>query len=240
VIPDGTRSALYFGSNGTGAACYGGGVSDPALHNVKDASGQNQCYDPVDSNKGTHSYPYRYQVWAYDLNDFAAVKAGKLNPWDVRPYAVWELKLPTPAAHMILGGATWDAATRTLYVSQRDGNKGNFSASPVLHAFTLSGSAPTPTPVPVPVPTPVPPPPVSPVPDQRDAEIAKLQAQLLATSAALDIAIGERDQALAEKGKLTTQIETMNAIAKTAYDRAMRLKSKPAKWIRDALEKLSR
>jgi hypothetical protein len=30
-------------------------------------------------------------VWAYDLNDLAAVKAGQKRPWDVVPYATWEL-----------------------------------------------------------------------------------------------------------------------------------------------------
>ena len=46
---------------GTGTFCYGEGAT---------------CNDPTDSSKGNHAYPYQYQVWAYDANDLAAVKAG--------------------------------------------------------------------------------------------------------------------------------------------------------------------
>ena len=63
------------------------------------------CYDPTTSDKGSHAYPYRYQVWAYDLNDFAAVKAGTKQPWEVVPYGVWPLSLPDArSARSRLGG----------------------------------------------------------------------------------------------------------------------------------------
>ena len=31
--------------------------------------GEHYCYDPTNSDKGQHAYPYRYQMWAYDLNE---------------------------------------------------------------------------------------------------------------------------------------------------------------------------
>lgn len=147
AIIAGTRTALFVGSNGTGPACYGYGTSDSSLvgkpHSASDPT--LWCYDPDDSNKGTHSYPYRYQVWAYDLNDFVAVKNGAKQPWDVKPYGVWPMNFPTSASKLIIGGVGYDPQNQILYVSQRDANRGNFSASPIIHAFKMSatpGSAP--------------------------------------------------------------------------------------------------
>ena len=83
VIVPGTRSMLFFGSNGVGPNCYGDGTRDKA---AADKSKTDElCYDPTDPSKGSHAYPYKYQVWAYDLNDLAAVKAGRKQPWDAKP-----------------------------------------------------------------------------------------------------------------------------------------------------------
>ena len=76
------------------------------------------CYDPTNAAKGTHGYPYRYQIWAYDLADFAAVKAGAKQPWDVVPYGVWPFELPTPEQTVRIGGVAYDAQRQLLYVSQ--------------------------------------------------------------------------------------------------------------------------
>jgi hypothetical protein len=135
AIIEGTRTALYVGSTGLGQPCYGAGTADKAK---ADASlTDNICYDPTDDNQGTHAYPYRYQMWAYDLNDFAAVKSGAKRPWEVVPYGVWPLELPTPAAKLIIGGVAYDAKLQRLYISQIDANRGEFSSGPLIHAFTL-------------------------------------------------------------------------------------------------------
>ena len=84
--------------------------ADPSLAIAPDPEGGAYCYDPTNSYKGPHAYPYRYQIWAYDLNDFAAVKAGTKQPWDVVPYGVWPLELPTPESTTTLGGV---ATTRS-------------------------------------------------------------------------------------------------------------------------------
>ena len=81
AIIAGTRTALYFGRNGTGPNCYGNGTADQSLAGTIGPDGAHWCYDPTTSDKGSHAYPYRYQIWAYDLNDFAAVKAGQKQPW---------------------------------------------------------------------------------------------------------------------------------------------------------------
>lgn len=119
VFPDGTSSVLYFGTHGVGEFCYGTGGA---------------CGDPVELAQGTHAYPYRYQVWAYDAADLASVHAGEAAPESVEPYDVWELTLPYSPQQTEIGGATYDAATGRIFVSQAfaDGDH------PVIHVFTLN------------------------------------------------------------------------------------------------------
>ena len=136
VIIAGTRTALYFGSNGVGQNCYGTGVTDPALHDPA----RELCYDPTAPEKGSHAYPYRYQVWAYDLNDFAAVKAGTKQPWEVRPYGVWVINFPIPELKVRIGGVAYDSQRQLIYVSQMRADQRGFGYMPLIHAFKV-GSA---------------------------------------------------------------------------------------------------
>ena len=138
VIVPGTRSALYFGTIGTGPNCYGNGTGNPALVGTAGPDGEIYCYDPTNSDKGSHQYPYRYQIWAYDLNDLAAVKAATKHPWDVLPYGVWPFDLPTQSTQIRLGGVGYDATTRTLYVSQLAADQDGYSYRPVIHALLLN------------------------------------------------------------------------------------------------------
>ncbi len=131
VLPQGTRSLLFFGDQGVGPFCYGAGVAT--------APGLNECFDPTDTSKGTHAYPYQYQVWAYDVLDLAAVKAGQRQPWDVHPYAVWSLTFPiSPVGGNIhLGGAAYDPQTQRIYVSQLHADVIGFDPLPVIHVFQV-------------------------------------------------------------------------------------------------------
>jgi len=133
----GTRTAIYVGRNGTGANCYGNGTSNQSLHGTIGADGALWCYDPTTSDKGSHAYPYRYQLWAYDLNDFAAVKAGNKQPWDVLPYGVWPFDLPTPEPSVKLGGVGYDSARQVLYISQLGADKDGYSYRPIIHALQI-------------------------------------------------------------------------------------------------------
>lgn len=167
AIIAGTRTALYFGKNGIGVPCYGLGTGDKTLHLKANPEGGHYCYDLADSGKGSHAYPYRYQVWAYDLNDFAAVKAGTKKPWEVTPYAMWGLNLPTLAHEMKLGGVGYDPQRQILFLAQVHADVGDNAYRPLIHAFKVNAAgapAPIPTPVPVPIPTPVPVPVPVPVP----------------------------------------------------------------------------
>jgi hypothetical protein len=137
VFPPGTRSVLFFGRQGTGPYCYGTGAD---------------CNDPADDSKGTHAYPYVYQVWAYDANDLVAVKNGTKLFSGLKPYAIWSFTLPfeNSGGMNLIGGAAYDPATSTIYVSQEAADT---NSSPVIHAFKVakatagasSGGSSTPT-----------------------------------------------------------------------------------------------
>ncbi len=138
VFAAGARSLLFFGRHGTGPFCYGEGTANPALDHtaVPGSPGVIYCYDPVITSKGSHSYPYAHYVWAYDANDLAAAKAGTKQPWQVRPYAVWTLGLPSAfgiAGYAGIQGAAYDPSTQRIYVSQKlaDGSL------PLIHVFTV-------------------------------------------------------------------------------------------------------
>ena len=45
-----------------------------------------------------------------------AVRAGRDDPWDVKPYGVWPLDLPTPDSATRIGGVAYDAARRALFL----------------------------------------------------------------------------------------------------------------------------
>ena len=134
----GTRTVLFIGRNGLGTYCYGHGVSDPALGGTRAADGQLNCYDPASSDKGTHAYPYRYQIWAYDLADFAAVKAGTKQPWEIVPYAVWPFDLPTPERTVEIGGVAYDAQRQLLYVAQYRADTDGYAQRPIIHTLKIN------------------------------------------------------------------------------------------------------
>jgi hypothetical protein len=116
AFPPGTSSVLFVGVQ-PGTACYGQGTSDPKLDGTP-YNGTVYCYDPTNKYKGTHGYPYRGFVWAYDANDLVRVKQGQAKPWDVKPYATWTLTAPFMSdARTAIQGATYDPATRRLYLS---------------------------------------------------------------------------------------------------------------------------
>jgi hypothetical protein len=126
VFAPGMRSVLFFGAHGIGDVGYG----EPEPFN-----------DPHRRSKGWHSVngQYAYQVWAYDVDDFVAVKYGIKKPWEIKPSQVKTFDFPVdhPAKH--LGGAALDAATGRLYVSQLWTGGGD--ALPLIHVFQMGTDA---------------------------------------------------------------------------------------------------
>jgi hypothetical protein len=125
VFPASTRSVLFFGRHGLGLYCYGDGV---------------QCNDPADPSKGTHAYPYAYQIWAYDALDLAGVKSGTKNPASLKPYAVWNFDLPFQENNPTkeIGGVAFDPSTRKIYITQLGTNlTGCCDYEPIIHVMQL-------------------------------------------------------------------------------------------------------
>lgn len=128
VFPEGTSSVLFFGVTGVGNYCYGEA---------------NECGgDPANGSKGDHAYPYRGYVWAYDAAELAAVRAGSKQPWQVVPYASWELGELGNVMSGASGGVAYDPVSKRIYVSERfgDGDK------PLVHVYTLQLGVSTPPP----------------------------------------------------------------------------------------------
>jgi len=138
VFPPGTRSVLFFGSQGTGPFCYGVGTSSQSQ-----AATAGYCYDPADSSKGCHAYPYVYQIWAYDANDLEAVANGSEPQYQPQPYGVWTLNLPfsNTDTHQI-GGVGFDSQHNLIYVSQMGEDT---NANPIIHVFQVNGNLAVPS-----------------------------------------------------------------------------------------------
>lgn len=154
AIIAGTRTALFFGRNGTGPFCYGNGTSDQSLAGTLGPDNEIYCYDPTTPAKGQHAYPYQYQIWAYDLNDLAAVKAGAKQPWEVVPYGVWPFSFPTPEPMVRIGGVGYDSSRQIIYVSQLLADRDGYGYRPIVHALRLGGATGSPMPAPAAVPAP--------------------------------------------------------------------------------------
>ena len=93
-------------------------------------------------DKGCHSTGgnYVWQVWAYDANDFVAVKNGQKNPWDVVPYATWNFDFPVPDGAKYEGGVAFDPATGRLYFSEVnvDNSRSQYDDDPLIQVFQIS------------------------------------------------------------------------------------------------------
>jgi hypothetical protein len=135
ALISGTRTALFIGSNGRGPFCYGNGTGDRSLADSIGPDGARYCYDPSSSDKGQHAYPYHYQMWAYDLTDWAAVRSGRKDPWEPEPYGVWTFELPTPEATTRISGVAYDSERRRLFIAQRLADRDGYAYRAVLHVY---------------------------------------------------------------------------------------------------------
>jgi hypothetical protein len=117
AIPNGTRTALFIGSHGSGVFQYGvGGVNGRT-----NGSPSVPIYDPSDSSTGEHAWPYRYQIWAYDVDELSKVTPAGLKPHDVKPYSVWSFTLPFEDSNgrHDTGGVAYNPKTKQLYFVQQ-------------------------------------------------------------------------------------------------------------------------
>lgn len=140
AFPAGTRSVLFTGRHGD-TKCYGPATDDPTLvGTVFGGDPLPRCFDPFDPMRGNHGAPYRPSMWAYDAAELLAVKQGAKKPWDVKPYARFDLPgLPLNQPYYLRAG-WFDQATGRYYVGD--------NGSPVIHVFKIGvGAPPPPTPI---------------------------------------------------------------------------------------------
>lgn len=133
----GTRSAIFIGRNGLGSFCYGNGTNDPNKASARSTDGQKFCYDPTNADKGQHAFPYRYQMWAYDVAELAEVRAGRRDPWSVKPYGVWPFDLPFVEPGVRIGGVAYDPSRQRIFVSQLLADRDGYSFRPLIHVFRI-------------------------------------------------------------------------------------------------------
>lgn len=133
VMPEGSSSVLVFGRHGMGPNEYGDGTSTAALDGTPAGDGSTFCYDPTNSSKGSHGYPYATRVWAYDARVLAAVAAGLKQPWEPLPYAIWTIALPFDPGTGIIGGVGYDPLTGRIFLSQ----PGADGDAPVIHVLQV-------------------------------------------------------------------------------------------------------
>jgi hypothetical protein len=117
IFASGTRSVLFVSRHGYG----------PRKYKVDDGCG---------GGGGESAAPYRRQVTAFDANDLLAVKNGTKQPWEIRPYAWWELPGPkSTCASMAYSGLAYDDVTRRVYIAFP------FSTNPRVHVYQIRGNS---------------------------------------------------------------------------------------------------
>jgi hypothetical protein len=93
-------------------------------------------YDPDKSSKGTHAYPYSGYVWAYDLDELAAVRAGTKQMWEVVPYH--HTTLDSPYGGTRIAGAAYDASSNLLYLTRYCVDwEGGRTCNPVVDVYEI-------------------------------------------------------------------------------------------------------
>ncbi len=118
---EGSDTVLFGGVTGKGEYCYGTGCYDPAAPGIQ----------------GAHAYPYVNYLWAYDVDDLVAAKAGSVQPYDVLPYAHWELTDFDTSDEWSVTGMAFDSSDNRLYVMASRWPDG--TAAPAIHVYQVTG-----------------------------------------------------------------------------------------------------
>lgn len=126
VVP-GTRTYLTIGQSGG----HNSGVCYKCTQNNGNLCGGYCANDASD---------YYHFYWLFDVNDLIAVKKGRKNSYDVRPYDYGEF--PTPFDTNYFGGGTFDPGSNILYltVQKADRLQGTYSNPPVVVTFSFDNT----------------------------------------------------------------------------------------------------
>ncbi len=121
VFPEGSNSILFFGSHATGGVCYG---------TAKECGSTGyKGFHPLNGER-------ILQVWAYDVKDFIEVKNKNKKPWELMPYAVWNMNFPIVNQRSGIAGVTYDPITSRIFIVQprADNNR------PIIHVYEVQAS----------------------------------------------------------------------------------------------------
>lgn len=132
AFPSGSKSVLMAGVYGAGRRQYG----NPFFI---DESNNGLIYPGA--NKGWHSYPRYYAVYAFNADDLVAVKAGTKNPYDVTPYALWSIEFPGQDSYLFNGAncsMCFDDANKRMFFFERESPRAAAVAEPIIHVFQMS------------------------------------------------------------------------------------------------------
>lgn len=144
MMPSGFRSVVFIGRQGLGDRCYGTGTDNQALHQTPHPEGNRWCYDPAQHSKGDHAYPYVHQLWVYDANDLAKVKAGQLPTWAVKPTILPLTGLPSGNGNgATINSASYDDASRLLLVTEHYSDA-SYHNPPAIQVFQVRAASGTP------------------------------------------------------------------------------------------------
>jgi hypothetical protein len=143
VFPSGSRSVLYIHRHGYGIPTYKQPDGCQGTPGVADSgAGEGTTLNGLPWASGLITY--RYQVTAYDANDFLAVKNGTKQITQIFPYGFWVL--PTTyvdgCAHFTTAlnngyCLAWDETARRMYIVMSDGN---------IHVWAIAGGGAAPAP----------------------------------------------------------------------------------------------
>jgi hypothetical protein len=139
-IPDNTDSLLIFSRTGDNIYTY----LQPA---ISGAAGQQNAgikiYDPGNPDRGPHTGSSFLKVYAYNLNDLAAVYANTKTFDEIKPYGLFKLTLPAtldPDYRRVMFGASYDASASKIYVCEVPASDTLNYPAPVIHVFQLNRS----------------------------------------------------------------------------------------------------
>ncbi len=110
VFPNGTRTLLYFHRICSVPPTYGGGGWG--------------CRGALQT-----------RVLALDALDLVAVKNGQKRPWDVVPYATWEIG--PPLSRRSIKAVTYDPARKWIFAAEDHGD----GAQPLIHVYEVDAAA---------------------------------------------------------------------------------------------------
>jgi hypothetical protein len=133
IFPNGTKSILMFAYNGDGYSTYG--VAGQYDGGGPPSSGA-RIYSPrADIQNAPHAYPYYAKVYAYNVDDLAAVQSGTKVFNQVKPYGVWDFPIPytdspTGQFDLVVSFVVYDPSTARMYLT----------ASDAVHVYSITNA----------------------------------------------------------------------------------------------------